>query len=152
MQDVKTAMNALSHGVYILGVSAGGKANLMTAAWITQISSSPALLVAVGKSHYTAPLIEEAGHFSVSVLSKDQRGIALRCGTVSGRNEDKLKGLDVVYTSDGDPLIRGAAAHLSCKVIQVYKDGDHILFCGQVTSGQYFSDDVLLYHHKEFFE
>ena len=43
--DVSKAMNTLTHGVYVLGVHANDKDNLMTAAWLCQVASSPALLV-----------------------------------------------------------------------------------------------------------
>ena len=47
---MRTPMDALTQGVYLVGVSADGICNFMTAAWVTQISSK-AILVAIGKSH-----------------------------------------------------------------------------------------------------
>ena len=68
---VQKAMNGITHGVYVIGVHTQEKDNLMTAAWLCQISSSPAMLaVAVSKGHLTAELIEKAGCFTVSVLKK----------------------------------------------------------------------------------
>lgn len=147
----KEAAGALTHGVYVLGVKSGETVNLMTAAWITQISSSPAILVAVGTSHYTAQLIREAGHFSVSTLRAGQRDIALHCGSVSGRNTNKLNGLSVTYSKAGDPLIADAAAHMECEVVNIYEDGDHTLFSAKIVDGKTFHDDYMLYRHKEFF-
>ena len=37
--DVSKAMNTLTHGVYVLGVHANNKDNLMTAAWLCQVAS-----------------------------------------------------------------------------------------------------------------
>lgn len=39
--DVSKAMNTLTHGVYVLGVHANNKDNLMTAAWLCQDSLPP---------------------------------------------------------------------------------------------------------------
>ena len=45
---------------------------LMTAAWLSQVSGRPPMLMAaVSKSHYTAELLKASSRFSVSVLTKD---------------------------------------------------------------------------------
>lgn len=72
--DVSKAMNTLTHGVYVLGVHANNKDNLMTAAWLCQVASSPAMLVvAVSTGHLTADMMKEAGYFTVSVLRDTQK-------------------------------------------------------------------------------
>ena len=147
---MSSPMEALTQGVYLVGTNACGVCNLMTAAWVTQISSK-ALLVAVGRSHYTADLINRTGHFSLSVLSQTQRDIARRCGTVSGRSADKLKGLPLVDSDDGDPLLADAVAQFSCKVICTEEVLDHVLFCGEVTDAKLLGGTPLQYHAAEFF-
>lgn len=97
--DVSKAMNTLTHGVYVLGVHANDKDNLMTAAWLCQVASSPAMLVvAVSTGHLTADMIKEAGYFTVSVLKDTQKSTAVACGRVSGRQRGQDKaGRDGVY-------------------------------------------------------
>lgn len=105
-------MNTLTHGVYVLGVHANDKDNLMTAAWLCQVASSPAMLVvAVSTGHLTADMIKEAGYFTVSVLKDTQKSTAVACGRVSGRKEDKTKLVETEYTENGIPMIKDAAAH-----------------------------------------
>ena len=41
---IAKAMNTITHGVYVLGVHTEEKDDLMTAAWLCQVSSSPAVL------------------------------------------------------------------------------------------------------------
>ena len=83
---IKNAMSAITHGVYVLGVHTPEKDNLMTAAWLCQVSSAPpTLAVAVSSKHLTTQLISQAGGFAVSVLSEEQRETALRNGRISGR-------------------------------------------------------------------
>ena len=85
-KNIRSAMNTMTHGVYVIGTHADGKYNLMTAAWLSQVSGRPPMLMAaVSKSHYTAELLKDSSRFSVSVLTKDQRETALKCGSVSGR-------------------------------------------------------------------
>lgn len=149
---MKAAMNKLTHGVYILGVHTPEKDNLMTAAWLCQVSSSPAIIaVAVSSGHLTAELIKKAGRFTVSVLGSHQKKAALACGMVSGRKEDKTLLVDTVFTADGIPMVAGAAAHLECKVIDINTATNHTLFIAEVKNADYTSDEVLLYHHDDFF-
>lgn len=149
---ITKAMNTITHGVYVLGVHTEEKDDLMTAAWLCQVSSSPAVLaVAVSAGHLTAELIPKAGNFTVSVLGSRQREAALACGRVSGRKTDKTRLVDTVYTESGIPMVAGAAAQLECRVLDVNKATNHLLFLAEVECASYASDEVLLYHKKDFF-
>ncbi len=151
-QIVSNAMNTITHGVYVLGVRTEEKENLMTAAWLCQISSAPPMLmVAVSEPHLTASMIRQAGKFTVSVLKSSQKAEALACGTVSGRKADKTSLVEAEYTESGIPMVKGAAAQMECKVLDVNDKTNHLMFIAEVTEASYSSDDVLLYHKKEFF-
>ncbi len=151
MSNLNDAMQAITQGVYLVGVDDGQMKNLMTAAWVTQISAKPSILVAVGSTHYTATMIRKAKHFSLSVMTNEQMDIADRCGKVSGTKQDKTAGLDLDYSKDGDPLVRGSAAYMECEVFDVIDTPDHVLFCADVKKAEKFSDDVLIYREHDFF-
>lgn len=151
-QKIKDAMNTLTHGVYVLGVHTPEQDNLMTAAWLCQVSGSPAMLAAaVSAGHLTADLIERAGTFTVSVLGENQREEALACGRVSGRKADKTKLVETDYTESGIPVVKGACAHLECRVADVNRATNHTLFIAEVIDASCVSDQTLLYRHKDFF-
>ena len=151
-ENVSKAMNTLTHGVYVLGVHANNKDNLMTAAWLCQVASSPAMLVvAVSTGHLTADMMKEAGYFTVSVLRDTQKDTAIACGRVSGRKEDKTKLVETEYTEDGIPMIKDAAAQLVCKVVDQKVVTNHTLFIAEAVSATKNADEVLLYHQKDFF-
>lgn len=151
-EKIKDAMNTITHGVYVLGVHTEEKDNLMTAAWLCQVSSSPAVLaVAVSAGHLTAELIPKAGRFTVSVLGEDQREEAFACGRVSGRKADKTGLVETEYTADGIPMVAGAAAQMECRVLDVNGITNHLLFLAEVESASFSSDEVLHYHKKDFF-
>lgn len=151
MSNLSDAMKAITQGVYILGVNDGQKSNLMTAAWLTQISGSPALLVAVGSTHCTADMIERCGHFTVSVLGAHQASVADYCGKRSGWNTNKLEGVKCTFTDRGDPLVAGAAAHFECALTKVIPAGDHVLFAADVKAAKRFSEDLLIYRAADYF-
>ena len=151
-ENVAKAMNTITHGVYVIGVHTEGKANLMTAAWLCQVSSSPAVLaVAVSAGHLAAELIQQAGRFTVSVLGSGQREEALACGRVSGRKADKTELVETEYTMNGIPMVSGAAAQMECRVLEVNQTTNHLLVLAEAETASYTSDDVLIYHKKDFF-
>ena len=149
---IKNAMSAITHGVYVLGVHTPEKDNLMTAAWLCQVSSAPpTLVVAVSSKHLTTQLISQAGGFAVSVLSEEQRETALRNGRISGRDCDKLLDTPTVPGETGHPLVAQALAYLECELTDSLAAGDHIVFLGQVVRGERYPGEPLLYRESEFF-
>lgn len=138
------ATDLLTHGVYLVGSSKMDKRNLMTAAWVAQAAGN-AVILAVGQKHYTAQLICDSGHFSLSVLTVQQNEIARRCGSVSGRDTDKTAGVSLTLSCDGDPLLNGAAAHLSCRVVETVDKLDHIVFLGEIVEERVFSGTPMRY-------
>ncbi len=152
MSELKAAMSAMTHGVYVLGVHTPEKDNLMTAAWLCQVSGAPPmLLAAVSSRHLTAELIPKAGGFSVSVLAEDQKIVAMNNGRVSGRVHDKLSDTPVLTGEGGHPLVQGAAAHLVCRLVDTVVSNDHTLFIGEVVHAKRYLDRTLMYREKEFF-
>lgn len=149
---IATAMNTITHGVYIIGVQSQDTYNLMTCAWLAQVSGTPPMLMAaVSKKHYTAELVKASNKFSVSVLTPGQKELAIQCGTVSGRDKDKLSQTDVEFAYEDLPFVRGAAAYLTCEVNSIYDNTDHYLFVAEVVWGDTFSDETLLYRKYNFF-
>lgn len=143
-EGIGAATGRLTHGVYLLGVHTPEKDNLMTAAWLCQVSAKPATIaVAVASAHLTAELIAEAGSFAVSVLTSAQKELATRNGTVSGRVADKLAQTSVHFGALGHPIADGAAAALECRVTQTLEVRDHVVFFAEVVSGASTSDEVL---------
>ena len=144
-------MDAVTQGVYILGVKDAAKVNFMTAAWITQVSASPnKVLVAVGQTHFTAEMIRNAGKFTVNVLGEGQEELAKKCGRSSGRNTDKSIGVDYELT-DGVPVVKDTAATLYCTLDKEITDGDHVLFISTVKEGKKYDKQPLIDDEAEYF-
>lgn len=129
MNDIK---NKITNGLYILGVKDQDTQNLMTAAWLTQVSSEPFLIAAaVANHHYTAQLIKRSHQFTISILTGDQTKQAKACGLVSGRTHNKLADADT-DTFHSIPIIKNSAGWLYLSVEQFHETGDHTLFIGKV--------------------
>ena len=77
MSEKSVCMDAIPQGVFILGTRMGDSYNLMTAAFVTQVSFNPcSVAVSVANNHYTAELIAQQGQFSLSVLAEGQEAEA----------------------------------------------------------------------------
>ena len=60
MSEKSVCMDAIPQGVFILGTRMGDSYNLMTAAFVTQVSFNPcSVAVSVANNHYTAELIAQ---------------------------------------------------------------------------------------------
>ncbi|MEM2739526.1 MAG: flavin reductase family protein [Candidatus Bathyarchaeia archaeon] len=84
-------------GLLLGSVSREKRFNLMTIGWgfLGVIWRRPCFIVAVRPSRYTYRLIEDTGVFTVNILPKGMGDIASYCGSVSGREHDKLSELEI---------------------------------------------------------
>ena len=135
MQDV--AFTALVHGVYVITTRVGEKTNWITAAWVSQVSLKPLLVMAsIAPPRYTHTLIKESGNFAINVLTIDQVELAKRFGYKSGRTIDKLAGLETIAAASGAPVLPQAYAYFDLKLVHTFAAGDHTLFVGEVVEAK----------------
>lgn len=152
MTEKMELMNTISQGVYVIGTKTNDTYNLMTAAWLTQVSFVPCrIALSVGRTHYTAELIKNQGSFTISVLAKGQENIAKACGYDSGLKVDKTKRVDFKLTEEGLPVISNAVAHMTCSVTETYDIGDHFLFIAEIQGGELTKEETLLYVSETYF-
>lgn len=120
--------------VGLLLVKAGDVANAMTVSQFSEVAHHPtALWVSVAKNTYTFSLLtEKQPEFSLIVLNQTQKKIALTCGTVSGREQDKCSGLDLYLNGSDFLFLHGALASTSCRIRQSLDLGDHTLFVADI--------------------
>lgn len=75
-------------------------------------------------------VIEEAGHFCVNVLNKDQAEL---CGVMASKAEDKFSGIySYPAPGSGAPVLPDVHAVIDCRLDQVVELGDHVLMVGRV--------------------
>lgn len=152
MQDVVT--KAITHGVYIVTTRTKEKVNGMTAAWISQVSMNPVMLmVSVAPARYTHALIKESGYFAINVLSDGQEGLAQSFGFRSGRKHDKFQNVPYFDAPNGSPVLEDAMAFFECKLTDAFTAGDHSLFIGHVVEAKLLKSDQepLIFHWDDYF-
>lgn len=104
-----------------LSVGNKDKMNAMTIGWgglgVLWGKDRPVITVYVEKRRYTHSFMEENEYFTVEAFSKNYDSVLKYLGTVSGRNEDKMKGsgLTVGFTALGNPMFEEGRLVLECK-------------------------------------
>jgi flavin reductase (DIM6/NTAB) family NADH-FMN oxidoreductase RutF len=152
MQDIVSKV--ISHGVYVITVRTKEKINGMTAAWVSQVSlNPPMLMVSIAPARHTHNLIKESGFFAINVLAEEQEHLASYFGFQSGRNIDKFKNKNYFDAPKSSPVIEDAMAFCECKVVDNLKAGDHTLFIGEVLTAKILKDDrkPLIFNWDDYF-
>ena len=152
MQEV--AFKALVNGVYVVTTRLGDKVNGMTAAWVSQVSLKPLLvMVSIAPPRYSHSLIKESGIFALNVLTSEQVELAKRFGYKSGRKIDKFAGLDYLTAASGAPILPQAYAFLDLKLVHTFTAGDHSLFVGEVLEAKILhpQSQPLIFKKSDFF-
>jgi flavin reductase (DIM6/NTAB) family NADH-FMN oxidoreductase RutF len=122
----------------------------MTANGVLSASLDPPLaLVCVDKSRNTHRYINDNGWFGISIVRKDQANIAMYyVRDAADRTGDVEVPLE--QRDEGPPVIAGALAAMSCKVVARHDAGDHTIFVGEAVQLTTNDGDPLLYYTGKF--
>ncbi|MBR2782817.1 MAG: flavin reductase family protein [Firmicutes bacterium] len=95
--------------------------NTMAVGWggLGSLWSRPVCTIYVRPTRHTLGFLEREDYFSLSVLPKDMDDLVNYCGTVSGRDEDKIAhcGFHIACGLGDTPYIAEAKLVLICKKI-----------------------------------
>ena len=152
MQNVIS--KCISHGTYVVTARADDKINGMTAAWISQVSLRPLLLmVSIAPVRFTHGLIEKARRFALNVLPEDRQDLARHFGFKSGRNTNKFENLAYFEGENGAPILKDAMAYVECDVVSSFSAGDHTIFVGEVSTAKLVQENAepLIFRWEDYF-
>jgi len=141
------ALFKISYGLYIVSSGNSDQGNGFISNTVFQVTSDPpAFAICCNKNNYTAAFLERTDAFSISVLhngaSPDLFG---RFGYRSGKDLDKMQGLNVIYgESTGVPIVlNDSIAYLECRITKSIDVGTHLMFIGDLLNS------VILDNSKE---
>ena len=113
-----------------------GTTNLMALSWWTYCSNHPATIaVCISKKSYTGERIRETKEFGLNVVDESLQEAAFRCGTCSGRTENKAEKFGVELMDAlcmQTKLVKAHKVALACKLINAIEVSDHILYLAEV--------------------
>ena len=115
-----------------------GRANIFTAAWVSQICMTPPHIgLAIRPSRQSFRLIQESGEFAVNLPLASQVKEVDICGNISGRDSNKweLTGFTKQKPSKiKAPLILECPVSIECRVVNQIEVGTHVWFIAQVVA------------------
>ena len=109
-------------GILLVSNNPQGRPNPMTIGWGTVgvVWGRPMFVALVRPSRYTYECLEHSGDFTINVQPKDRKDWVDLCGSVSGRDRDKLAelGLTAVPAKHvSTPIIKECRIHYECRVV-----------------------------------
>lgn len=137
-----------------LSVGTQDKMNSMTIGWggLGILWGKDVAMVYVEQTRFTHSFMEEGEYFTITAFTKDYKNVLKYLGTVSGRDEDKIKGsgLTVKFMESGCPAFEEGRLILECKKVygapfnregfgefakERYKDRPlHSIYTGEIVS------------------
>jgi flavin reductase (DIM6/NTAB) family NADH-FMN oxidoreductase RutF/rubredoxin len=133
----------ISYGLYIVSSGDNTKGNGFISNTVFQVTAVPARFACCcHKNNFTTDLIIQSGAFSVSILHKETPLETIgRFGYKSGKDIDKLEGMQLKYGETGVPIVMNdCIAFLECKVVQTMDVGTHIMFIGDLVQSDIIDD------------
>jgi len=134
--DLK-ALYKLGYGLYVVCSKKGDKLNGQIANTVFQVCAEPPIIaVALNKQNLTNEFVSTSKVFTVSILSQDTPlSFIGNFGFKSGRDVDKLKGINYKLGETGAPIVLdNALAYLEAKVINQVEVVTHTIFIGEVVA------------------
>lgn len=131
------AQSVIESALGLVIIEAGERRNAMTVSFFSEVAHHPtALWVGISPETLTHSMIQEAGRFSLAVLTQKQAQIAKTCGTLSGRDTDKCAALDLHRSPSGFLFLARAVASTGCVVRLSETVGDHTIFVADIIEAE----------------
>jgi 3-hydroxy-9,10-secoandrosta-1,3,5(10)-triene-9,17-dione monooxygenase reductase component len=128
----RSVMGAFPTGVTVITAAAGeGRCGVTASSFNTVSLDPPLILWSLGLKSPSLEMFRSADHFAVNILGAAQKDIALQFARPAA---DKFAGIATFSGVTGAPLIRGALAHVECRVWARYPGGDHEIMLGEVVA------------------
>ena len=100
------------------------------------VSDRPRVIVQLYKTNLSHEMVLASGAFALNFLRPDQLDLIGDFGLVSGRDRDKLAGVDQATGESGSPLLTDCFGYLDCRVINAMDGGDMTCFLADVLDGK----------------
>ena len=142
------AYGKLDYSLCLLSATAEGKRHGCIVNSFHQVSNAypPRFTVTLSRDHETTKAVLSSGSFCVTLLAQDApESIVDTFGYTSGRAADKFAAYSTETDDAGNPYLREhMVSRISCKVVDQLAIGSYILFVGQATEAEVFSQGQVL--------
>jgi flavin reductase (DIM6/NTAB) family NADH-FMN oxidoreductase RutF len=144
-REFRQVMGRFATGVTVVTTVEKDVVHGMTANGFLSVSLRPPLvLVSLGRCRMNE-MLPRSGRYGVSMLAHDQQHFAAHFAA------QKASAVEPTFVwQEGFPLLEGALAHLGCRVVDVHRAGDHVLWIGEVEYISHRDDEPLLFYTGHF--
>jgi flavin reductase (DIM6/NTAB) family NADH-FMN oxidoreductase RutF len=151
---MESVFRLIDREVWIVTATALNSRGGLLASWVMQTSldpNRPMVAAGIASNHFTAELIDAAGSFGLHLIAENQIELALQFALQSGRDFDKLAGLELRPNAAGAPILAECVAWLDCRVVSCFDTGDRRYYWADVVAGGVCQPDVAPMREKQLF-
>ena len=129
--EFRAALGMFATGVTIVTArtAEGGLVGLTANSFNTVSLEPPLVLWSLAKAAASLSAFSTGSHYAINILGADQQELARR---FAAKGVDRFADVAFVDGVGGAPLLCGAAATFECFNRSRYKEGDHVIFVGEV--------------------
>ena len=144
-QAKKTALRAITYGLYVVTAADGDEIAAATVNWLTQASFAPPLVAAGLKADsHTKELVERTGRLAVNVLGDSQLDIGSAFFRPVVQEGELINGYRFERGPvTGAPLLEDVAYWFEAEVRETVALGDHTVFVAEVVGAGVRDADVV---------
>lgn len=138
LADIAAIFRSLDRPVWIVTAACGSQRGGLLATFVQEASidpEAPRAIAGIAVNHFTHELIAGSGAFAAHLLNSQQAELALPFALESGRDHDKLAGLELRNATTGSPILSAAPAWMDCRVTARFDAGDRTFFLADVVDG-----------------
>jgi flavin reductase (DIM6/NTAB) family NADH-FMN oxidoreductase RutF len=125
--------------LWVVTAAAGGRRGALISTFVSEASvvpEIPRVVVGLARQHHTWSLVEASGAFGLHLFDEARIDWVWRFGLASGRDSDKLIGLETRTAATGAPILAGALGWLDCRVEGRLDTGDRTVYLAAVAAGE----------------
>ncbi len=143
--ELRRVMGRFATGVTVVTTVERDTVHGMTANAFLSVSLRPPLvLVSLGRCRMSE-MLPRTRRYGVSVLAHDQEHFAAHFAA------QRRSAVEPAFEwHEGLPLLDGALARIGCRVVDVHRAGDHVLWIGQVEHLEHRDGEPLLFYTGRF--
>ena len=140
----RSILGRFTTGVTVVTIrDGGGTDHGMTVSAFASVSLEPPLVLAcIGRDSDMHPVLGDAKHFGISILTAEQEALSRR---FSDPLLDRFAGVGYHRAASGVALLDDALATLDCTIAARHEAGDHTIVIGQVDDGAMTNAPPLVY-------
>jgi flavin reductase (DIM6/NTAB) family NADH-FMN oxidoreductase RutF len=130
---------AVDRALWLVTSGHAGRRGGLVATFVSEASivpEAPRVVVGLARRHYTWDLVQASGSFALHLIGADHLEWVWRFGLASGRDLDKLAGLETRAAATGAPILVGALGWLDCRVEARLETGDRTIYLAAVEAGE----------------